>query len=86
MQPFFRLNYATTYEGQGVHLRPFMLCWRADAGCSGFIEPEVAATMMELMMSEGFLLPNQFVVDVGSPLVFFSASSEFELKLLSSPS
>ncbi|CAK9009367.1 Uncharacterized protein SCF082_LOCUS10261 [Durusdinium trenchii] len=32
-----------------------MLAWRADAGCSGLIEPEQAQMIMELIMTEGFL-------------------------------
>ena len=36
-------------------LRPWMLSWRADHGCSGYIEPEVGGLIMELMLVEGFL-------------------------------
>lgn len=41
-----------------------MLAWRADAGCSGFIEPDIAVLMAELMLTEGLLgfttLPRKF--------------------------
>lgn len=47
-----RLNYATDYSGP-AYLRPFMLAWRADAGCSGFIEPDIALMMIELVCVEG---------------------------------
>ena len=49
-----RLDYATSFSGP-THLRPYMLSWRADSGCSGFIEPEVGAFIMELLVSEGCL-------------------------------
>lgn len=47
-----RLNYATDYSGS-TFLRPYMLAWRADAGCSGYIEPEIALTLIELVCVEG---------------------------------
>lgn len=51
-----------------------MLAWRADAGCSGLIEPEQAQMIMELIMTEGFLgLTDKFPVqiDVHLKAVFF---------------
>ena len=47
-----RTTYAVDYKG-ATHLRPYMLCWRADAGCSGYIEPEISVVIMELMALEG---------------------------------
>lgn len=47
-----RLTYATDFKGS-TFLRPFMCAWRADTGCSGYFEPDQAAMMMELIVSEG---------------------------------
>lgn len=49
-----RVAYATSYD-QPACLRPWMLSWRSDTGCSGFMEPEQALCIMEVMMSEGSL-------------------------------
>ena len=46
-----------TTEG-AQSLRPWMLSWRADHGCSGYIEPETGGLIMELMLVEGFLAVN----------------------------
>ena len=51
---FDRLLYATKAEGAQV-LRPWMLGWRQDFGCSGYHEPEQASMIVELMLLEGFL-------------------------------
>ncbi|CAK9016042.1 unnamed protein product [Durusdinium trenchii] len=32
-----------------------MLSWRSDSGCSGFVEPEIGCTCIELLRTEGFL-------------------------------
>lgn len=47
-----RLHYATNYS-DASHLRPYMCAWRADTGCSGFFEPDLALMLMELILSEG---------------------------------
>ena len=47
-----RLHYACETTG-GQHLRPWMLAWRADAGCSGFMEPDQLVTICELICFEG---------------------------------
>ena len=49
-----RFTYATKAEG-GQSLRPWMLAWRQDFGCSGYHEPEQACMIAELMLSEGNL-------------------------------
>lgn len=49
-----RVAYATSYD-QPACLRPWMLSWRSDTGCSGFMEPEQALCIMEVVMSEGSL-------------------------------
>ena len=48
------MAYATSYD-QPACLRPWQLSWRSDTGCSGFLEPEQALCIMEVMMSEGSL-------------------------------
>ena len=48
----FRLHYATDFEHPAC-LRPFQLAWRADTGVSGYLEPEQACSIMEVMMTEG---------------------------------
>lgn len=48
-----RVLYATKAEG-AQELRPWMLGWRQDFGCSGFHEPEQASMIVELMLLEGF--------------------------------
>ncbi|CAK9072657.1 unnamed protein product, partial [Durusdinium trenchii] len=52
--PNNQLHYATNYS-DASHLRPYMCAWRADTGCSGFFEPDLALMLMELILSEGFL-------------------------------
>lgn len=49
-----RKRYATNYEG-AQFLRPYMLAFRKDTGCSGLIEPETALRVMEAIMVEGLL-------------------------------
>lgn len=51
----FRLSYATEFKGSLVHLRPFTLAWRADTGCSGYLEPDQALMILEIIMTKGFL-------------------------------
>lgn len=50
-----RLLYATSWEG-AAHVRPWMLGLRGDFSVSGgFVEPDVAALMMQLFLTEGQL-------------------------------
>ena len=53
--PCVRLLYASRAEGAQL-LRPWMLAWREDFGCSGFIEPDQAMMIVELMLTEGYLV------------------------------
>lgn len=53
-EPTCRVSYAVDYENQSC-LRPYHLSWRGDTGCSGFIEPEQAVCLMEVMLTEGLL-------------------------------
>ena len=48
-----RLEYATSFDG-AAQCRPWMLHWRADYGCSGYLEPDQATLILELIFSEGF--------------------------------
>lgn len=52
-----RRHYATEYAGPAF-LRPWMLAFRKDTGCSGMVEPEVATRIMESIMVEGLLDAN----------------------------
>ena len=52
---FLRLHYATDFDAGAKYLRPHMLSWRPDAGCSGFIEPEISLALVESMVCEGWL-------------------------------
>ena len=40
------------------YLRPWMLAWRADSGCSGHMEPDQLIAIAELICSEGLLTGN----------------------------
>ena len=48
-----RYLYASSADG-AQYCRPWQLAWRADFGCSGYLEPEHASKILELMCSEGF--------------------------------
>lgn len=50
-----RMSYACSYDGASALVRPYHLAWRGDAGCSGYVEPDQAALLLEVMMSEGFM-------------------------------
>ena len=52
-----RWHYAVETNG-AQYLRPWMLAWRADSGCSGYMEPDQLISIAELICSEGLLTGN----------------------------
>ena len=50
---FLRCLYATSLDIAGtLQLRPWMLSFRADYGLAGYVEPEVAEMLVQLILSE----------------------------------
>ena len=43
-----------------------MCAWRQDAGVSGFIEPEIAVMLLELIMTEGSLNSSLFLTNINT--------------------
>lgn len=53
-----RLNYAVEFKGP-AYVRPWMLAWRSDASCSGYIEPEQLLMICEIIIHSG--CPGQLI-------------------------
>lgn len=51
------LDYATSLKERGPKvLRPYQLAWRADFGLTQMCDPDELESLVELILSEGFLV------------------------------